>query len=135
MKTFFLFTFSLFFLSSGILLAQPAEIPYHVESYKLESGFYWILGKNIKDKEGEYRGIGKLKQFLVENVMPDQEKHIEFLKDLYALRSSGVGHRKGKRYEKISLRFEIDKKPLKEVFVGILEKAEKLLVDLEAHFS
>ncbi len=39
MKTFFLFMFSLFFLSSGILLAQPAEIPYHVEPYELESGF------------------------------------------------------------------------------------------------
>jgi V8-like Glu-specific endopeptidase len=40
MKTFFLFTFSLFFLSSGILLAQPAEIPYHVEPYVLESGIF-----------------------------------------------------------------------------------------------
>ncbi len=40
MKTFFLFTFSFLFLSTGILLAQPAEIPYHVESYKMESGFY-----------------------------------------------------------------------------------------------
>ncbi len=40
MKTFFLFTFSLFFLSSGILLAQPVEIPYHFEPYELESGFF-----------------------------------------------------------------------------------------------
>ena len=40
MKTFFLFMFSLFFLSSGILLAQPAEIPYHVEPYVLESGIF-----------------------------------------------------------------------------------------------
>ena len=40
MKTSFLFVFSLFFLSTGILLAQPAEIPYHFEPYKLESGFF-----------------------------------------------------------------------------------------------
>jgi len=40
MKTFFLFMFSFLFLSTGILLAQPAEIPYHIESYDLESGFY-----------------------------------------------------------------------------------------------
>ncbi|MEE9448921.1 MAG: hypothetical protein V3V72_02630, partial [Ignavibacteriaceae bacterium] len=40
MKTFFLFMFSFLFLSTGILLAQPAEIPYHIEPYELESGFY-----------------------------------------------------------------------------------------------
>ncbi|RKY92119.1 MAG: hypothetical protein DRQ01_06720 [Ignavibacteriae bacterium] len=40
MKTFFLFLFSFLFLSTGILLAQPAEIPYHIEPYDLESGFY-----------------------------------------------------------------------------------------------
>ncbi len=40
MKTFFLFMFSFLFLSTGILFAQPAEIPYHFEPYKLESGFF-----------------------------------------------------------------------------------------------
>jgi len=40
MKTFFLFMFSFLFLSTGILFAQPAEIPYHVEPYEMESGFY-----------------------------------------------------------------------------------------------
>jgi len=40
MKTFFLLMFSCLFLSTGILLAQPAEIPYHVEPFEMESGFY-----------------------------------------------------------------------------------------------
>ncbi|MBT8386779.1 MAG: hypothetical protein KJO12_05155, partial [Ignavibacteria bacterium] len=40
MKTFFLFMFSFLFLSTVILLAQPAEIPYHIEPYELESGIF-----------------------------------------------------------------------------------------------
>ena len=69
-----------------------------------------------------------------EQSMPDYEYYVEFLKDLYALRSSGVGHRKGKKYEKIAARFDLDNKPLKEVFVGILTKAEELLNNLENTF-
>ncbi len=40
MKTFLMLVFSLLFLTTTILLAQPAEIPYHVQSYELESGFF-----------------------------------------------------------------------------------------------
>jgi len=92
------------------------------------------LGKIIKADAKDLRGIAKFGQFLSEKSMPDYEYYEEFLKDLYALRSSGVGHRKGKRYEKIAARFELKKKPLKEVFVGILKKAEELLNDLEKNF-
>ena len=92
------------------------------------------LGKLIKDEANDLRGIAKLGQFLSEKAMPDHGNYIEFLKNLYALRSSGVGHRKGKRYEKVAERFELDKKPLKEVFVNILKKAEEFLIDLQKHF-
>lgn len=92
------------------------------------------LGKSIEEDSKELRGIAKFEKFLSEKSMPDHQKYIEFLKDLYALRSSGVGHRKGKRYQKISERFELDKKPLQEVFKGILQKGEGLLNDLQKHF-
>ncbi len=40
MKNLFLFMFSLLFLSTSIMLAQPAEIPFYIQSYELESGYY-----------------------------------------------------------------------------------------------
>jgi len=62
MKTFFLFMFSFLFLSTGILLSQPAEIPYHVESYKLESGFY--NGSNQAGNTVEvFSGIVRISDF------------------------------------------------------------------------
>ncbi len=45
MKTFFLFTFSFLFLSTGILLAQTAEIPFYYQTYELESGYF--NGSNV----------------------------------------------------------------------------------------
>ena len=92
------------------------------------------LGKSIKDDINKLSGISKFGQFLNEKAMPNHEQHIVFLNDLYALRSSGVGHRKGKKYDKIAERFELDKKTLKEVFVSILKKAEGLLSSLEKFF-
>jgi len=92
------------------------------------------IGRATKADTKELLGIAKFGQFLSEDSLDDHENYIEFLKDLYALRSSGVGHRKGKRFEKVAKRFELDKKPLKEVFVNTLNKAEKMLDTLEAHF-
>jgi len=92
------------------------------------------LGKLMKEDASGLRGIVKFERFLSESSMPEYIKYIEFLKDLYALRSSGVGHRKGKRYEKIADRFELDKKPLKEVFKKILQKAEEFLKELQNYF-
>jgi V8-like Glu-specific endopeptidase len=45
MKTFFWFMFSFLFLSTGILLAQMAEIPFYYQTYALESGYY--NGSNV----------------------------------------------------------------------------------------
>jgi len=62
MKTFFLFLFSFLFLSTGILLAQPADIPYHIESYELESGFY--NGSNQAGNTVEvFSGIVRVDEF------------------------------------------------------------------------
>lgn len=92
------------------------------------------IGRATKAETKELPGIAKFGQFLSEAALDDHETYIEFLKDLYALRSSGVGHRKGKRFEKVAKRFELDKKPLKEVFVNILNRAEEMLDTLESNF-
>ncbi len=92
------------------------------------------LGKANESGGKDLPGIAKFRQFLIENSMPNHDEYIDFLKDLYALRSSGVGHRKGKKFEKVAERFELQKKPLKEVFIGILKKAEGMLYNLEKHF-
>jgi len=92
------------------------------------------IGRITKAETKELPGISKFGQFLSEASLDGHENNIEFLKDLYALRSSGVGHRKGKRFENVAKRFELDKKPLKEVFVNILNRAEETLDILEVHF-
>ncbi len=79
-------------------------------------------------------GLAKFEHFLRDKSFDDYSNHIEFLRDLYALRSSGVGHRKGKKFEKVAARFELDKKALKDVFVFILTRAKEMLDDLERHF-
>ncbi|MBI5557498.1 MAG: hypothetical protein HY885_07660 [Deltaproteobacteria bacterium] len=92
------------------------------------------IEKATKADTKELPGIAKFGHFLCENSLDNHENHIEFLKDLYALRSSGVGHRKGKRFANVAKRFSLDEKPLKEVFVNILNRAEEMLDTLEAHF-
>jgi hypothetical protein len=87
-------------------------------------------GSDIKNLPG----LAKFEKFLRDKALDNYENHIEFLRDLYALRSSGVGHRKGKKFEKVATRFELDKKPLKDVFVYILTRAEEMLDDLERKF-
>ena len=52
------------------------------------------------------------------------EIHIRFLRDLQELRSTGTGHRKGNNYEKISTKFSIGYKGLKDVFEEILLKSD-----------
>jgi len=62
MKTLFLFMFSFLFLSTGILLAQPADIPYHIEPYELESGFY--NGSNQAGNTVEvFSGVVRIDEF------------------------------------------------------------------------
>ncbi len=55
------------------------------------------------------------------------EPHINFLRKLQNLRSSGAAHRKGSNYEKIADEFLVDSRNLRTVFAGILEKALDVL--------
>jgi hypothetical protein len=57
----------------------------------------------------------------------DFEPHIDFLRKLQNLRSSGAAHRKGGNYRKIADDFEVDSQNLRTVFAGILAKALDVL--------
>ena len=73
------------------------------------------------------KSIDKLKAFLQAKGLVGFEHHIQFLRDLFALRSTGSAHRKGRSYEKAGGPFGIASKPLPEAFEDILLQAIALL--------
>lgn len=75
--------------------------------------------------------ISRLEEFLKENGIQGYEKHIEFLRNLQRLRSTGVAHRKGKKYEKNSKYFGIGDKNLSDIFDDILKDAIEFLEFIE----
>lgn len=74
-------------------------------------------------EEKDLKGIGKLKNWLNNNGAVNYEDHIQFLKDLQELRSTGTGHRKGRSYDKISRKFGLGDKNKIDAFEEILRKA------------
>jgi hypothetical protein len=56
------------------------------------------------------------------------------LRNLQDLRSAGVAHLKGTRYEKVKKEFSIGQKDLPQVFDDILIKCIRTLNTLETHF-
>ncbi len=73
------------------------------------------------------RGISMLEYALRDCHVDGIVRHIGFLRDLQGLRSSGMAHRKGRRYRNVSRRFDMENRDLKEVFVGILNQAVMFL--------
>ncbi|MDO4543161.1 MAG: hypothetical protein Q4C01_01300 [Clostridia bacterium] len=71
--------------------------------------------------------IGKFEQFLKVKGVKDYETHIRFLRDLQGLRSTGIGHRKGKYYVKTANKFGLPEKDFKTVFIEIIGKATEFL--------
>jgi hypothetical protein len=87
------------------------------------------LNKLIPDKDrpnikGSISRLEKVFQLLKIN---SYEEHIDFLRKLQNLRSTGVAHRKGSDYQKISDEFGITSSSLIAVFEEILRKANDLL--------
>lgn len=77
-----------------------------------------------KDSRGTIKGsISRLETALIAVGEENADKHIEFLRRLQNLRSSGSAHRKGNNYRKIANDFGIDNQSLRTVFAGILEQA------------
>ena len=84
--------------------------------------------------EDNLKGISKLERWLIANGAIDYEEHIQFLRDLQELRSSGTGHRKGKSYDKISKKFGMEEKQKMDVFEDILERSISFLSFLKESF-
>lgn len=84
------------------------------------------LQKCNSDTTGK-KGIAKLEAWLSDNGALHFEQHVQFLRDLQELRSTGTGHRKGKSYTKISAKFEVEDKNLIDVFEEILKQACEFL--------
>ncbi len=91
------------------------------------------LEKDVTINKENPRGIDKLEAFLWAYRLSIPEM-IEFLRNLQALRSTGVAHRKGKNYEKIKEFFKIGNEELPNVFEDILIKCIWTLNALESHF-
>ncbi len=81
-----------------------------------------LLSDERQEGVGE-GGIPLLEAVLTSRNVEDADKHIAFLRNLQSLRSSSSAHRKGRNYEKIAKRFDIEGQNLRDVFAGILWQA------------
>ena len=93
------------------------------------------INKHIKNDLVETKGISKLEQWLMESGIQGFEEHIKFLRNLQSLRSTGTGHRKGEKYEKIKKAFNLTDNNFKIVFDELLSKAEAFLIFLNDGFE
>lgn len=89
-----------------------------------------IISTPVGSNGKTIRGISKLQTWLSENGATEFEKHISFLRNLQELRSTGTGHRKGKKYDKISKKFNMDEKSLIDVYEQILFQADDFVAFL-----
>jgi len=91
------------------------------------------LKKGLTITKKNPKGLDKLEVFLLSKSMKFNSM-MKFLRDLQTLRSTGVVHRKSKKYEKAKKFFDIDKKDLSVIFDDILIKCIWVLNTLESYF-
>lgn len=89
---------------------------------------------NLIEIEDNKQSIEKLKKWFNTLNISDYEEHTNFLKNLQGLRSSSVGHRKGKNYKDFKKRFNLVDGNYKEVFTEILKKADNFILFLRDKF-
>lgn len=95
------------------------------------------ISKLLSDTVQGQKGIDKLEALLREKSVRGYVEHVKFLRNLQSLRSTGVAHRKGKKFDK-----EIDKlkfvnlgqKGYKDNFFDILNLAIEFIDFLQAIF-
>lgn len=91
------------------------------------------LEKGLTISKENPKGIDKLEGFLKAKGLVFSEM-IKFLRNLQDLRSTGVAHLKGSKYEKVRQEFSIGQKKLSQVFDDILANCIRTLNTLETHF-
>lgn len=90
-----------------------------------------MLDKSIRSELKH--GIHKLEAILESLLVEDREVHVNFLRTLQSLRSTGSAHRKGKNYNKVARELGIGQDDLISVFEGLLSKANdfvRFLIDV-----
>ena len=85
------------------------------------------ISSELNAIDSDTKGISKLEQWLSEHEVAQYEEHIRFLRDLWELRSSGSGHRKGRQYKKVTERFGISEMNLPDAYDEILSKTDSYL--------
>jgi len=90
-----------------------------------------MLNKGISLEIENPKGIDKLEGFLKNKGVVFKEM-ISFLRNLQSLRSTGVAHRKGTKYEEVKKIFGVGDKEFKDVFDDILIKCIWTLNSLES---
>ena len=71
--------------------------------------------------DGSTFGLNVLERVLQSIGIENYSIHINYLRKLQALRSSGVAHRKGRRYERLSSELGIGSKSFRVVFAELIE--------------
>lgn len=93
------------------------------------------IQKELQEVEANEGGIKKLERYFSERGWGEFEEHIQFLKDLQALRSEAVAHRKGSRYQRNSEILKAKENGYKVTFNGLLKEAICFMEFLRCHFS
>lgn len=82
---------------------------------------------NKEQLESVKGSITRLEATLATCNISNFEKYILFLKELQGLRSTGVAHRKGSGYKKITQKFDLENNNLQDVFSEIIKQAADFL--------
>ncbi len=88
------------------------------------------ITQELSGLETNTKGISKLEKFLDNESCIDTEKIITFFRGLQDLRSAGVAHRKGKNYEKLAKKLNLDAQSLIRFFEKLLVEADEVVLAL-----
>ena len=93
------------------------------------------LKKYIEDYSKDMKGIKKLSIFLNQQNFKDHQNDIELLMNIQSIRSTGVAHLKGSKYEKITDRLQLLNTNLQKEFSDLLKQATIFLDKLISHLG
>lgn len=95
----------------------------------------YIKKQLICNSEGLNGSINRVEKWLIEKKIDNYEEHIEFLRNLQALRSSSTCHRKGDNYQKVLEKLDIKNENHAEAFSKLLKGAVKFLEFIEINIE